>query len=140
MSSLFSTGSRVMQPVLLPSTPLFLARKAAVVYPVRVDDPFERRSVADVAVVRGDAIEHHNDHIWINGSVVPVHNRLIGIHDLGMSCLKRTQWHHVQIRLEALKFDGFCLGSIVSSMSRVVGGDLTRFEIQDIESFLCRGL
>jgi hypothetical protein len=24
-----------------------------------------------------------------------------------MSCLKRAQWHHVQIRLEAFKFDGF---------------------------------
>jgi hypothetical protein len=31
--------------------------------PVRVDDPFERGSVADVTVVRGDAIEHYNDHI-----------------------------------------------------------------------------
>ncbi len=36
---------------------------------VRVDDPFERGSVADVTVVRGDAIEHYNDHIWINGSI-----------------------------------------------------------------------
>jgi hypothetical protein len=73
-----------MQPVLLPSAPLLLARKAAVV-PVRVDDPFERWSVADVTVVRGDAIEHYNDHIWMNRSVVPVHNRLVGFHHLGMS-------------------------------------------------------
>src|SRR6266566_8592769 len=103
-----------------PEHAIIFGAKSSGGVPVRVDDPFERGSVADVTVVRGDAIEHYNDHIWINGSVVPVHNRLVGIHHLGMSGLKRAQWHHVQIRLEAFKFDGPCLGSIVSSMSRVV--------------------
>src|SRR6201987_5980100 len=71
-----------------PKHAIILGAKGSGGIPIRVDDPFERRSVADVAVVRGDAIEHYNDHIWINGSIIPVHNRLIGLHHLGMSSLK----------------------------------------------------
>src|SRR6201981_3413584 len=41
--------------------------------PVRVDDPFEWGSVADVTVVRGEAIENYNDHISLSVSAVPAH-------------------------------------------------------------------
>jgi len=68
--------------------------------------------VVDVTVVGGDAIEPYDDHILINGAVVPVHDRFVGIHHLGMSGLKRAQWHHVQIRLEAVKFDGLAWGPL----------------------------
>jgi hypothetical protein len=44
-----------------PEHAIIFGAKSGGGVPVRVDDPFERRSVADVAVVRGDAIEHHND-------------------------------------------------------------------------------
>jgi hypothetical protein len=40
--------------------------------------------------------------------------------------------------LEAFEFDGFRIGSIGSSMRRIVGGDLTRFEINEIKSFVRR--
>ncbi len=53
-----------------PEHAIIFGAKGSGGVPVRVDDPFERWSVADVTVVRGDAIEHYNDHIWINGSVV----------------------------------------------------------------------
>jgi hypothetical protein len=33
--------------------------------------------VVDVTVIRGDAPEHDNDHVWVNGSVVPVDNPLV---------------------------------------------------------------
>ena len=81
--------------------------------------------VVDVTVVGGDALEYYNDHISINGSVVPIHNRLVVIHHFGMSGLKWAQWHHVHVCLEAFKFDGSCVRSIVPSMGRVVGGDLS---------------
>ena len=56
-----------------------------------------------------------------------------------MSGFKRAQRHHVQVIMEALKFDGSCAGPIFSSMGRVVGGDLTRFEIQNVNLFLADG-
>src|SRR6516225_2731648 len=39
-----------------------------------------------------------------------------------------------------LKFDRFHIGSIGSSMRRIVSGDLTRFEIKEIKSFVRRRL
>ena len=39
--------------------------------PVRVDEPFERGRVVDVAVVGGDALECDDNQVWINGSVIP---------------------------------------------------------------------
>ena len=50
--------------------------------PVRVEDPLKGRRVIDVAVVGGDALKLHNDHVSINGPVIAVHNRLVAIHHL----------------------------------------------------------
>ena len=99
--------------------------------------PSAKRTIADRKngrLLHGDALECYDNHVWTNASVV------VWFHHFGMSGFKRAQRHHVQVRLEAFKFDGFCVGSIVSSMGRVVGGDLTCFEIQNVESFLCRRL
>src|SRR5208282_921758 len=111
-----------------PQRAVIFGAKGSSGVPVRVDDPFKRGSVVYVTVVGGDALEDDNDHISINGSVVPVHDRLVVIHHFGMSSLERAQRHHVQVRLEASKIDSSCTGSIVSSMGRVVGSDLARFE------------
>ena len=114
-----------MQPLLRPSTPLFLARKAAVVYQFGWMIHLNGGVWLMYLLYGGDALEHDDDHVSINGSVVAVDDRLVVIHHFGMSSLERAQWHHVQVRLEAFEFGGFCVGSVVSSMGRVVGGDLT---------------
>ena len=74
-----------------------------------MNDPFEW-----LTVVGGGAFEYYNDHVSINRSVVPVYNRPVVIHRFAMSRPKRAQWHHVEVLLEAFKFDGsdrlcFCL-------------------------------
>src|SRR5262249_46426661 len=95
--------------------------------PVRVDDPFIRRRVVDVTIVRGHALEDGNDHVSINGFVVAVHDRPVMVRHLGRRGhgLGRTQRDHVQVPRKAFEFGGSRVGSIGSSMRREVGGDLT---------------
>ena len=108
-----------------PQHAIVLGAKGGGGVPVRVHDPFERRRLVDVLVVGGNALEHDHDHVSINGSVVAVDDRLVVIHHFGMSGLERAQRHHVKVGLEAFEFRGFYVGPVVSSMGRVVGGDLT---------------
>src|SRR6516165_3879559 len=58
--------------------------------PVWMQDPFKRRRVINVTVVGGNALEHGNDHVPINGTVVSVDDGLVVGHDFGMRCLERT--------------------------------------------------
>ena len=93
--------------------------------------------MVDVTVVGADALEHDDDHVWVNGAVIAVHDGLVVIHNFGMRGLERAERHHVQIFLEALKFDRFRVWSIGPSMRRKMGGHLAGFEIQEIKSFVC---
>jgi len=70
-----------------PQHAIIFGAKSSGGVPVRMNDPFEWRSVIDVTVVGGGAFEYCNDHVSINSSVVPVHNRPVVIHRFGMSVL-----------------------------------------------------
>src|SRR5262249_29149808 len=58
--------------------------------PVWMQDPFKRQRMIDVTVVGGSALEHGNDHVSINRTVVPVDDGLVTAHDFGMRRLERT--------------------------------------------------
>jgi hypothetical protein len=68
-----------------PQHAIIFGAKSSGGIPVRVNDPFEWRSMIDVTVIGGGAFEYYNDHVSINSSVVPVHNRPVVIHHFGMS-------------------------------------------------------
>src|SRR6185436_6385679 len=71
-----------------PQYAVILGAKTSGRVPVRMDDPFIRRRVVDVTIVRGHALEDGNDHVSINGSVVAVHDRPVMFQHLGMRGLE----------------------------------------------------
>ena len=110
---LFSAGLTVMQLRLRPSMPLFLARKPAVVYQFGWMTHLVFGVWSDVTIVRGHTLEDANDHVSINGFVVPVHDRPVMVRHLarGGHGLERTQRDHVRVPPKAFGFDGSRRGS-----------------------------
>src|SRR5207248_11104438 len=51
-----------------------------------------------------------------------------------------TERHHVQVFLETLELNGSRIGSVRSPVRRIMGSDLTGFEVEEIESLIGRRL
>ena len=108
--------------------------------PVRVDDPFERRRVIDVAVVGRDALKLGDDHVAIHGAVVAIDDGLVVIHHFGARGLERAERHHVEVFLEALELDRLGVRPVGSAVRRIMRRGLSRFEVQKIKSLVRRRL
>ena len=86
-------------------------------------------------IVTREVVEHYGA-----VAVVAIDDRLVVIHHFRMGGLKRAERHHVEITLEALEFGGFCIRSVGPAMGRIMRGDLARFKIKEIKSFVRRRL